>query len=515
MGRSGHRLAATSDVIFLASAWEAWTRLNTANVQVSTSMINDPASPDSIMTDFGYRQWVRSDGTDPFWYLNGTGDPVTEMARFNDRLLMLQKAGLVYFPIWYPLNSQLTSGGPNNIDKIQQLNRKWFSSNKSAKLAWMLTDYWAAYDVNAPNQTWLNWPQFITDLVTDFQDPQYLKITRGGVANRPVVGLFKTLVGTVTFGGNLAKLAMLTTACTNAGLGAPVYIQMNGDVTESNTIGCDYCTTYGPSGTIPAGSGRVAYAASKTKQLSIDTLGGLNAGRAFTMVHSQDTRPRPSEANPFVDTPTYSEWEAWVRQRYAMARSDFNLDPDHFIHMYSISELDEGGPFFPTAQTIIRGAPFGSNPSYGPFLDALINVRNGTFPSTYTDCYHAASVHANLSALPAGWAEVASLTGPSGGTTGAYQYHALQNSTTTNARTMTVTGVRIRVYGGARVGLGTIRFVLDGGANNDVNQATPVGSGYNQLLFDSGTISNTSHTLSVARVSGLCEYDEWKVDISR
>jgi hypothetical protein len=148
------------------------------------------------------------------------------------------------------------------------------------------------------------------------------------------------------------------------------------------------------------------------------------------------------------------------------------------------------------------------------FFDAIKNVRAGSFPSTYDDHYPADCLHANLSAMPAGWAAVQDLWG-TGGVNGAFKYTELQNSTTTNARTMTVTGTRIRVYGGKRVGLGTIRFILDGGANNDVNQGSLVGSGYNQLLYDSGTISNASHALSVNRVSGTVAYDEWVVTVSR
>lgn len=152
----------------------------------------------------------------------------------------------------------------------------------------------------------------------------------------------------------------------------------------------------------------------------------------------------------------------------------------------------------------------------GLFIDPMVNVRNRSFPAAYSDHFAAWSFHAEVGAsLPAGWAIVQDLWGASGGLTGAWQYSELQNSTTTNARTWTCVCNRFWVYGGTGSGLGHLGFSLDGAAAVDVNQDDGNPRAYQGLLYDSGPLTLASHTLAIARISGLAAFDRVRVGRSR
>ncbi len=501
-------LASKADVTFLGMAWTAWVRGSSGiDWDTDTTMIID-AFPDSVLTTDGYRRPCGSSGTDDAWYLNNTGNVTAERARFQDEANMLAEASLDRGELWYPPASLIGVGAARPESKIYDAGIGNYLASTTPHKFWLVwQDAWAAYDGNSPG-TWGNFTAFLNSIVTLCGHAQYRRITYGGIANRPVIGLYK--LGSANW--DAARVATIDAALAAAGLGAGFYIQCNGDVATANALGCHGITYYGPQGSMPAAGGQVAYTAQITQDLTLDTIAGSNQTRVFPITHCNDNRPRPSGYVSWTDTPTYTQFEQYLRDRWAAARADFQRNPSHLLSMYNYKDLDEGGPFFPPAPSILRGV---NSPSRGMYLAALKHVRTGSFPSTYNDYYHSQTKHADFNATPAGWAVVESLYGASGGTSGAYMGREMQNSTTTNKRTMTVTGVRMRVYGGMRVGLGTIRFILDGGANNDVNQGVLVGTGYNQLLYDSGTISNASHTLSVERVSGTVAHDEWVVGKSR
>jgi hypothetical protein len=500
-------------VHYLGSSWDAWVYNLVDDFGVGSLFIN-PAAPNDIKTRYGHRTWCGSSGTDVSPYLlDSPAGNAVEQARHDDHLMMMSLANMVRFVLWYPPAAQIISGPATSVSKIIQIgrDRHFASPNKnSVKLCYVIQDAWWSYDGNTPH-TWLNEGSFADGLVADCLDSAYFKISQGGIANRPIIGLY--LNGGTQPAWDVTHLGAITTAITNAGLGTPLYVQMNANVASSNALGCSYITTYGPNSDSP-GAGHHSYADQAAKSMSMDTtgVGGANAGRCLSISHCNDARPRGITS--YTDDPIYTEWEQHLRDRWGLARGAFQFGAG-LIHMYSVTETDEGDAFFPTSQMILRGAPYGSNPSYGVYLDGLINVRRGTFPPIYNDHYHAESLHPNLSSQPAGWTLVQDLWGASGGVTGAYKHAEMQNSTTTNARTMTVKCTRLKVYGAMRAGLGTIRFIFDGGSNVDVNQGTLVGTGYNQLLFDSGEVSNVTHTLSVARVSGTVGYDEWVPTMSR
>lgn len=495
------------NVKVLASFWAAWVKDFTATFGVGTAMINDPGAPNSVKTTYGYRQFKGAFNAVPGWYLLNSGNDAEEQTRADDYLRLLSLAHLIDFQLWYPPASEVTSGVVPDQSQIWEagIGRHLSSVAKNnVPLCVVLQDFWWSYDANTPH-TWLNENNFASGLVALISDPCYLKVTEQGIANRPVIGLFRA--GTVNW--DVGHLGTLTTAITNAGFGTPIYIQMNADVTVSNTLNCRYLTAYGPSGAMPAGAGHVAYSAQITKSVSVDTLASLNAARCLTLVHNNDNRPRPSGYTANTDAPINSQWIQHLKDRYALARSAIDFDPSALSHQYSVGEWDEGGDWPPTLQSVVRGV---NTPSYGPYVDGFVCVLNESVPATYQDHYHARSLHADLSAVPAGWALVQNLwDSVPGSATGALEYSELQNSTTTNARTLTFVGTRAQVYGGMRPGLGTMRFVVNGGANNDVNQGVLVGTGFNQLIFDTGVLALGTHTLSAARVSGTCGYDEWVV----
>lgn len=503
-----------NDVRILGIDWTAWIKTHMQEFGIQATMTDD-ADPTAVTTRYGYRQPLQSDGSayPDNWYMGGaSGGDSAEQAMFDDQLKMIAECGpaLVRFYDWYPPRDLISVGPvPNQSDIYDASVPRHFASSRKNSVQWayILQSFWMAWDGNSPG-TWLNEAAFMADIADQMTDPSYLKITAGGVANRPVVGIFEA-------GGspwNATHIGNLTAAATGAGLGAPYYIQMNANISQVNTLGFPAISAYGPSGTILVGSHN-AYAAMVTKCRTIDDplVTVVNAARSFPLSQKQDPRPTGAGGG-WCDEPLYTEFEQALQDVISKARCEVNLNPGGLITLYAITEWGEGGQFFPSPQGVLRGV---NVPSRGVTLDAIKNVCGRSKPSVYTDYYHAQSFSADVGgSFPAGWAIVQDLS-DGGGTSGAYQYAELQNSTTTNARTWTVRGTRVRVYGGLGAGLGTIRFVFDGGANVDVNQNDGGARRFNQLLFDSGVVSNASHTLAISRVSGLAAYDELPVDKSR
>lgn len=494
--------ATRRDVRPLIGSWPAWARLLTASYGVGLSMINDPAAPDDNKTDYGNRQYVGSAGIDPSWYLNNTGNAAAEQARKNDELAQLNTVCGIYFPLWYPASSQITFG-PNppspDVTHINTAGRTLYlnSPNKAlAKFAYIIASNQASYDGNTPH-TWQNFvPNFIPQWVQDFQDPMYAKI-----GNRPIVGLFSNTGGLVPWDAGHA--ATLTAAVIAAGMGAPYYIQMNADVTNANAIPTDALTAYGPSGAgLSAPNTRHPFTDLIAKANTIDVLPGLNCARCFTLVHCADSRPRVGPGGgPFSDRATYSQNEQWYTDRYQKARSCFRLNPDHLTFEYNMDELDEGGDYFPTAQSRVRGV---NTPSLGNYLDARHNVLNYRYPTTFDDHVHFATAGSwMVRSTPANWTLVQSLTGASGGNTGAWEYS--ENSNTTAADTWTYTSpypvTRLVLLGRLFPGGGTFNCHHDAVANVLVNQANGV-TLYQQVLYDSGVLAPGIHSLTGTIVTG-------------
>jgi hypothetical protein len=518
------RWKCAAQVLPLISSFDGWVKNQTATYGIATNMIDDPGAPTSILTRYGYRAPRKSDNTayPGNWYQGNSGDSAAELDVFRDQQMMLGEIGAVREILWYPNRADISVGAIPAVSDIYDASIAKFlalsePNRNLAKITLLLQSNWAAYDGNSPG-TWGNYTAFVNSWVALMLLPQYQKVTLGGISNRPVVGLYYT--GTSTdWNLNLARVTTLTNAITAAGLGTPVY-KFSGTVdalsvrvAASNTIGCQYFSAYLP-GLSP---GHVAYTNLMNACYTVDFPASLNAARAFSLAHDVDNRPRNS-SNPWADFPTYTELEQFERNRSALARSATRASPNAMTSTYSANEVDEGMVFFPSEQTIVAGV---NTPSRGIFLDAKSNVRNavrnGGFPSTYTDTYMAWSFNAAVGAsLPAGWALVQDLSGPSGGLTGSEQYAVIRNTTTTNARTWTVTTVGYQVYGTLGPGLGHIGVTLDGGVQIDINQDDGGGTTrYNQLLYDSGALSNASHTLAVARISGQAEYAKVRAEKNR
>jgi hypothetical protein len=491
-----------SDVIWLGHTWDAWDRLHTAGFGISTSMINDPGAPDSITTTYGDRQLCNRDGSNANYYEFNTGNTAAEQARCDDRDAGYVEAGFDHGILVYPNRASVTHGAvPQSSDIWDAGIGQYLATPKGAKLWIVIQDSWAAYDGNSPG-TWLNYPAFVADWVALFLNPRYRLVTKGGIANRPVVGLYKSGAP----GWDAGHLTTLNNACNAAGLGQPYYIQMNANVTEANALGEDGITSYGPSGATPVGSGQLAYSAQMTKDRSIDLVAGSNQQRVFPITHCNDGRPRGGD--PWTDRPIYSEIEQHCRDRDAAARANFTLNPLHLVSWYSLFELDEGGCIGPNVQMIPLGV---NSPSRGIYFDAVKNVSHGTFPTTYVDWYHATDVISDLGANPAGWARVQNQTGASGGITGSYKYEVNRNSTNTTPRVLTASRKTNRLLLTATVGAGqgSIDVVVNGGAPTTINLDDGGPVRLDVQVFDSGVITaQTGNVLSVARHAGT-------VDLSR
>lgn len=491
------------DVVPMISSWDAWVKGKTASFGVATNMINDPGAPTSITTTYGYRAPLRADGVTPYpdnWYLKGSSlGNAAEQATFDEQLSIGGEVGAPRGILIYPKRTDISVGPvPDESDIYDASVARYLASpNKHLEQFWVVwQSNWAAYDGNSPG-TWGNYTAQVNTVVSLCLDQDYLRLTDQGIANRPVIGLYEPNNAT-DWHLNLARVTTLSNAITAAGMGTPIYVYMNDNATNSNTIGCQYSTGYLDALTVA----HHAFSDIIANVKASDVLSGLLAQRCYWMIHSRDDRPR---GLGWADLPLYTEIEQLIRDRFAVARSARGISRLALLHTYNFDEIDESGEMFASAQSLTRSV---NSPPRGPYLDAAKNVRNKTFPSTPVDEYEAWSFHADVGAsLPAGWAIVQNLTGPSGGTTGAREYSELQNSTTTNARTWTFKGTRAVALGGLGAGLGTTRFIVDGGANNDVNQDDGGARRYHQPIFDTGVLANGTHTLSVARVAGLSAFD--------
>jgi hypothetical protein len=279
-------LAQAGDVILLGIDWSAWVRLKTNAFGTATTMIADPASPESILTRYGWRQWVGSAGTDPSWYFYGTGNAAAELARAEDWDTMLTTLGIDRGFDWYPRRTDISVGSVPNVSDIYDAGIGYYLASPKAGKFWLILQAsWIAYDGNNPG-TWGNYTAFVNNVVELCQNARYRTVTYGGIANRPVIGLFKT----PNPDWDSTHLATLTTAITTAGFGAPFYIQVNMDVTDANALPCQGITSYGPSGASPAGSGQKSYATQILADRANDTVLGANQTRVFCVTAGNDGR---------------------------------------------------------------------------------------------------------------------------------------------------------------------------------------------------------------------------------
>lgn len=340
------------DVIINATSWDAWVEGETAGFGVASSMI-DPLAPTSIMTRYGCRQPLQSDGTvypDNWYLLKSSLGNDAEQAVFDDQTRILQTMGADRTFLWYPNRADISVGAiPNNCDIYDAgIGRHLVSKERNRiRFSLLLQSYQMAYDGNNP-PTWGNYPAFVNNVVTLCQHDRYRRITSQGTPNRPILCLYDNALST-DWNVNLTKLNDLTTAITNAGLGTPVYIQMNGDVNWSNTCGCRYITRY--IGLLAGTHNSYANLVSATKK--VDVL-AANAARCLSVVFDQDNRPRGIAQ--WTDTPVYTEIEQYWRDRYTVARSATTTgDPEALIGMYDLSSIDEGNVFFPSVHFNLAG----------------------------------------------------------------------------------------------------------------------------------------------------------------
>jgi hypothetical protein len=226
-----------------------------------------------------------------------------------------------------------------------------------------------------------------------------------------------------------------------------------------------------------------------------------------------DGRPRGVNGND-VDPRTYIQAEAILRKQIQYATSQLTSNPLNAIYIANASERDESSSLMPTPQ--IRG--FGPTSFRGPYLDAIQNALNKSYPAPVWVAYVGRTLHADIARV--NWATlVQDLT--DGG--GACQYEELQTSTA--GATYTIAPAlacdRIVVYSSKGPTYGTMNAALDGGAPTLCTQTdgsitrtfnSPIvlsDSGFTlgAPAFDTGALTPGAHSLVMTRASGTVGID--------
>jgi hypothetical protein len=400
--------------------------------------------------------------------------------------------------LWYP-SADLITTGDNTIPQtlIWQCFQNYLNSPfyNQIKFCLSLQAQWVAY----PTGGWANIANFAAYFATLVSDPQYLLVD-----GAPVVWMYEAGVGWDATHANTIRTAMTLNGV------APKFVQSNNSASVATTISAYGICSYGPQGAQPAGSNQIAYAAQMTKDLANFTSPATNAKRVVTATHGFDGRPVAGrgEITWWGDTPMYSQWQQNLNRTVVTACTNSQLCPDGIANGHSGGEWGENGTFFPSTQTAGQGP---NNPSRGPIVDAIQNVRFGTFPVSFWEYLHGDSKHVELDggAPDASWTIAAPIT------TGAWEFSEFSNSTVAKTRTWlpgSVSGYlydRLRIYGPVGPTFGSFSVVLNGGAPVVVNQ-NAVSTLRHQLLYDSGDLTPaTTHSLVMTIASAIARVDRY------
>jgi putative Ca2+/H+ antiporter (TMEM165/GDT1 family) len=323
---------AVPNVLIGAIRWDAW--------KAGTSTTNWGVNP-SLLTKYSYRQ--------PFygWYTIGVSN---HQAIIDQEIQYAADNRLDYWAfVWYP--DEATGG---NMEGLIQgpFNDYMVSSKKSlVKFTVVLQSGWARYNNG--------FSTYVPRYINYFKDAQYVKL----VGNRPLVYLFEA--GQTPF--SAAELGQITSAATAAGLGAPVYI----NVDHNTGLGRDGVSSYGSNGANPGGGKHCWQVQANVDTGNLGPYGGQLTVPGLTPMAD----PRPRGYGFHVDTPTYGQWESHVKAMADWTASHpANTTSPAAMLIYAWNEIDEGGAgIVPTVQ-------HGSS-----FLEAIKAVKTDVYPSTYTD----------------------------------------------------------------------------------------------------------------------------------
>lgn len=289
--------------------------------------------------------------------------------------------------------------------------------------------------------------------------------------DRPIVGLF---MDSGVLADPTSWLAF------KARLPADVWVIALGDATPTQLTNAAANTwaSYGPNGSSLSPNGQHAW----SDQLTANQADwGSKCPACITTLSytlGGDQRPRRSDplgtVTAYADPPTLVEWMAAIAQASPLLE----------VVIYAGTEPTEG-----------TTSLWGTAQKNSIYTDGLRFVRTapGSRPTTYVDKISTRSLGFTRGGAPV-WSRT-TLAG--GAVSGAFDSETVSLTAATDTLTVThLYTTRFRMLGQRGSGGGNCTITLDGGAPSVVDTST--GSGQQQLIYDSGVLSEGSHTIVLA-----------------
>lgn len=466
---------------------------------------------DNNNTQFGWQQPIMKDGT-PYWYYQNTGNAAREQQIITEQIDMLADAGVKAINFFYYVRTPelVFANGIPVSEKIFHWFDLYQSSPSKPKVKFCLTalSLYASFDdtsatfIPVTQGSWKNLPTMAAYWCSLMQDPQYLRDRNGN----PILYMYN-----VTVNWDATRKTVIDTAATNAGLTIK-YVMLDHNTTVAANFGSTIAS-YGPTGNGLA-TGQNSYQTQINKDRTINQIAAADSFTRHTgMTLFINGRPTQETGGfGWADSATYTEAEAHLSRTFGYARAvKNNMNNNAAVYAYAAAELAEGGPFFPTRQSSLRGP---NTPSRGVWLDALYNVSRGIRLKQYTDHYTADSLHADITRPSGTWTLTTSLHNGGGSNIGAYEFKEQRTSSAGGQWKIApaLACTRIRIYGPTGAAFGGFNAQVDAGGQTPVSQ-TAGSTTFNVLLFDSGPLTKGLHSVTITQTSGTISLDEAAVDI--
>lgn len=468
------------DHTLTAVAWDAAGNraTSTVSVTIANTWPNHPLigairwdawwapTPDATSSPgiygIGAPLWNDYDFRKPFYGWFESGVP-NQQAIMDQEINYAADAGLDYWMFdWYPQNQ-----GATTTHLMDAYNNYLASPYKNRiKFAFMMS---------ADSTNWSYQSDF---LINAIQDPQYLKTPD----NRPVIFWWNTsnIPGT-GFGPTWRNyFASINQRAMALGLGKPLYITANMDISSADRFELDGVSSYGP-----AGSGAPTPSSCWNEQVKSDTSNWDRIASTYLRVVPGLTAVNDSRARGgvrWMQLSTYSQWESHVRSAYQWVSNApvASVGTQPMMLIYAWDEIDEGGPgIVPTLQEGTK------------YLDAIKAVKTGTYPSTYTDTYNGDNCAISYTGA---WSYVFPVANSyQNDEQVSYSEGDVAVLTTDKTAGFTVKGV-------TGPGRGKAQFSIDGMVIS-VADLSAISTSTKQTLFTSGSLPAGTHSLTIKNVS--------------
>jgi hypothetical protein len=355
-----------------AIRWDGWWQDN--------SGVTNPYLASPEFTDYDYRQPVYG------WFDNRVANQQTLM---NQEIDDAAANHLDFWAFdWYPPSID-TCASPclsyDHPDYYANSEALYKSSPEKSRLKFadLVQTWWlASGSPTDPTSVGYQYQStWVPDLVSDFQDPQYVKVN----GNHPLLFWFGTnqLASSGSGWGSQSnaqtQLNYLINATTSAGLGTPYIVDVQEDAGGASTYGFQGVSGYDTASFGVTGHQCYSTLSSRdTSELSTGTSQGLTQIPALTSMSD----PRPRDADPsgrynygfWYDQPTFGEWLKDVHDMWTWADGSSRVTTPPVMLTYAWNEIDEGGPGLePTIQNGDR------------YLKAISDVMTNNYPASYTD----------------------------------------------------------------------------------------------------------------------------------